>query len=216
MPQLSQNHSAGRDEILRAATDLFAESGFDAVSMNSIAVRAGTSKANVFHHFGSKDALYLAVMRDACGRFETSIDVFEGDREDFGQRLAEFVREDLAAMAAQSDFSHLILREILDSGPRRGQALATEVFDQAFGRIVKVLEEAQDRGEVASDVPAALAASMLIACNVFMFQSQHVLKHLPGVDFVDDPERYATLVGRVLFDGLRPRESGRDGEGDKE
>jgi len=216
LPQSPQNQSAGRDEILRAATDLFAESGFDAVSMKSIAVRAGTSKANVFHHFGSKDALYLAVMRDACGRFETSIDAFEGERRDFGQRLSEFVREDLATMAAQSDYSHLILREILDSGPCRGQALATEVFDQAFGRIVTVLEQGQARGEVTGDVPPALAASMLIACNVFMFQSQHVLKHLPGVDFVDDPERYAALVGRVLFDGLRPRENGCDGEGDNE
>lgn len=216
MPQSPQNHSAGRDEILRSATDLFAESGFDAVSMSSIAVRAGTSKANVFHHFGSKNALYLAVMRDACGRFETSIDAFEGERSDFGQRLSDFVREDLAAMAAQSDYSHLILREILDSGPCRGQALATEVFDQAFGRIVAVLERGQSDGEVTTSVPPALAASMLIACNVFMFQSQHVLKHLPGVDFVDDPERYAALVGRVLFDGLRPREAGRDGEGDNE
>ena len=216
MPQSSQNRRAGRDEILRAATDLFAESGFDAVSMNSIAVRAGTSKANVFHHFGSKDALYLAVMRDACGRFETSIDAFEGEGNDFAQRLSGFVREDLATMAAQSEYSHLILREILESGPCRGQALATEVFDQAFGRIVKVLEQGQTRGEVAADVPPALAASMVIACNVFMFQSQHVLKHLTGVDFVDDPERYAALVGRVLFDGLRPRDPGRDGEGDNE
>ncbi len=216
MSQSPQNHSAGRDEIFRAATDLFAESGFDAVSMNSIAVRARTSKANVFHHFGSKEALYLAVMRDACGRFETSIDVFEGESRDFSRRLSDYVREDLAAMSAQSDYSHLILREILDSGPCRGQALATEVFDQAFGRIVAVLERGQTRGEVAPDVPPALAASMLIACNVFMFQSQHVLKHLPGVDFVDDPERYAELVSRVLFDGLRPRKSGRDGEGDNE
>jgi TetR/AcrR family transcriptional regulator len=214
--QPPQNQSAGRDEILRAATDLFAESGFDAVSMNSIAVRAGTSKANVFHHFGSKDALYLAVMRDACGRFETSIDAFEGEDRDFAQRLSGFVREDLQAMAAQSDYSHLILREILDSGPRRGQALATEVFDQAFGRIVAVLEQAQARGEVSAEVPPALAASMLLACNVFMFQSQHVLKYLPGVDFVDDPERYAALVGRVLSDGLRPRDAGRGGEGDHE
>lgn len=216
MSQSPQSHSAGWDEILRAATDLFAESGYDAVSMNAIAVRAGTSKANVFHHFGSKDALYLEVMRGACGGFETSIGIFERGRHDFGQRLAEFVRADLAAMAAQSDFSHLILRGILDSGPCRGQALATEVFDHAFDRIVKVLEQGQDRGEVADDVPPALAASMLIACNVFMFQSQHVLKHLPGVDFVDDPERYAALVGRVLFDGLRPREPGCDGEGDNE
>ena len=213
MAQRAQNPTPGKDDILRAATDLFGEGGFDGVSINAIACRAGTSKANVFHHFGSKDELYLAVMRDACGRFAASIDALgEGGRA-FGERVGDFVREDLGTMRAQPDQSHLILREILESGPCRGRALASEVFDEQFGRIVALFREGQAAGEMAADVPPALAASMLIACNVFLFQSQHVLRHLPGVDFVDDPDRYAALVSRVLIDGLRPRDGGGQGRG---
>src|SRR3989304_9681542 len=52
--------------ILAAAEALFAKHGFDAVSMNAIAELANVSKANIFHHFSSKKALYLAVLRVAC------------------------------------------------------------------------------------------------------------------------------------------------------
>jgi TetR/AcrR family transcriptional regulator len=209
----AKNAAAGREDILRAATDLFGEAGFDAVSINAIARSAATSKANVFHHFGSKEQLYLAVMREACGQFAGVIDTLGEGGGGFGERVAAFVREDLATMRSQPDQSHLILREILESGPCRGRALAGEVFDEQFGRIVELFRDGQAAGEVAVDVPPALVASMLIACNVFLFQSQHVLRHLPGVDFVDDPDRYAALVSRVLFDGLRVREDGHGGRG---
>ena len=216
MPQSSQNPAAGKDEILQAATDLFAENGFDAVSVSSIACRAGTSKANVFHHFGNKDALYLAVMRDACARFASAVERLGDHTAGFDERVRGFVRDDLELMRSQPDRAHLILREVLESGPCRGRALASEVFDEQFTLIVNLFRAGQENGEVTREVPPALAASMLLACNTFMFQSQHVLRHLPGVDFVDDPERYAALVGRVLLDGLRAPGEGRAGEEDKE
>ncbi len=213
MSDPAQSTSAGRDDILQAATDLFGGSGFDAVSINAIARHAGTSKANVFHHFGSKEDLYLEVMRAACGQFAACVDALGEGGSDFAARIEAFVREDLGTMRAQPDQSHLILREILESGPCRGRALASEVFDEQFARIVALFREGRDAGELAGDVPPALAASILIACNVFLFQSQHVLRHLPGVDFVDDPDRYAALVSRVLIDGLRGRDRGRDSGG---
>lgn len=202
MSEHSQNPSAGRTEILAAATDLFAESGFDGVSINSIAARAGTSKANVFHHFGSKDALYLETMRSACGTFEPVLDRLHKGERTFNERLRQFVREDVEQMFTEPDRARLILREVLESGPSRGRELASEIFDEHFARLVEMFRDGQRAGVLTDEVPPALAASMAIACNVFLFQSQHVLRHLSGVDFVDDPERYAELVSRVLLEGL--------------
>ena len=54
------------ERILEAAESLFSERGFDAVSMSDIAAAAGVCKANVFHHFTSKNELYIAVLRNAC------------------------------------------------------------------------------------------------------------------------------------------------------
>lgn len=210
MPE-SEQSPAGKVEILSAATDLFAESGFDAVSISAIAQRAGTSKANVFHHFGSKDALYLAVMRDACSTFAEALDALGDETHAFGERLRRFLLRDLELMRADPDRAHLILREVLESGPSRGQALAGEVFDEHFARLVGLFRDGQARGAFRPDVPPALAASMMVACNVFLFQSQHVLRYLPGVDFVDDPQRYAAFVSDVLLDGLRYRDGGSAG-----
>lgn len=203
MPDGGQNNAAGRDEILSAATDMFAEAGFDAVSVSAIAQRAGTSKANVFHHFGSKEALYLHVMRTACGGFSEAFEALTEDSESFAGRLITFMRRDLELLHAQPDRAHLIMREVLESGPGRGRTLATEVFGDHFDQMVALFREGQAAGAFSREVTPEVAAIVLSACNVFMFQSQHVLRHLPGVDFVDDPERYAALVGSVLLDGVR-------------
>ncbi len=56
-----------RAAILADAMQLFASEGFGDTSMRDIANRVGVSKATLFHHFGSKDALLEAVLieRDA-------------------------------------------------------------------------------------------------------------------------------------------------------
>lgn len=47
--------------LLDAALTEFVEHGYDGASTAGIAERAGVAKALVFHHFESKDALFLAV-----------------------------------------------------------------------------------------------------------------------------------------------------------
>lgn len=205
MPEIPETAATGREEILAAATDLFGEAGFDAVSIAAIARRAGTSKANVFHHFGSKEGLYLEVMRAACKVFSRVLEDVHRDDGDFDERLRTLIRRDIEVMRANPDRSHLIMREVLESGESRGRALASEVFEDQFRELVALFEEGCSAGAFRSDVPAGLAATVMIACNVFLFQSQNVLRHLPGVDFVDDPDHYATLVSRVMLDGLRRR-----------
>jgi AcrR family transcriptional regulator len=56
---------ASRERILRAATELFAEHGYDATSTRSIAEAAGLNIATVAYHVGNKSELYREVMRRA-------------------------------------------------------------------------------------------------------------------------------------------------------
>jgi len=212
LPDAAQTPAPGCAEILAAATDLFGEAGFDAASISAIAQRAETSKANVFHHFGSKEALYLAVMRNACNEFAEAFAELDEPGVELQARLGAFMRRDIELMHERPDQAHLIMREVLESGPRRGRTLAGEVFQGHFTRIVALFAEGQRAGVVADDVPPAVAAVMTLACNVFLFQSKEVLHHMPGVDFAADPERYAALASRVLLDGVRRRDNGHEGE----
>ena len=46
-----------KEKIMEAAVDLFSEEGYDKVSINRIAEKAGVSKGGIFHHFESKYTL---------------------------------------------------------------------------------------------------------------------------------------------------------------
>ena len=52
-----------REAILSAARDAFAERGFDAASIRTIAAAAEVDPALVHHYFGTKDQLFLAAMQ---------------------------------------------------------------------------------------------------------------------------------------------------------
>ena len=86
------------NRILETASALFAKSGYDAVSMHAIAERAGVSKANVFHHFGSKQALYNATLNFVC---QKSIERVEASLQADGS-YAERLRKWLIADIVQS------------------------------------------------------------------------------------------------------------------
>ena len=63
-----------REAILDAAHRVFLEVGFGATSMDAIAVAAKVSKQTVYNHFGSKEELFAAMIRNVCDRMLT---VFE-------------------------------------------------------------------------------------------------------------------------------------------
>jgi AcrR family transcriptional regulator len=54
--------NASRAALLDAAAELFAEHGYDRTTVRDIAGRAGVNQALLFRYFGSKDALFAAVI----------------------------------------------------------------------------------------------------------------------------------------------------------
>ena len=53
----------GRERVLEASLDLFAERGVAGTSLQMIAERLGLTKAAVYHHFRTKDAIVVEVLR---------------------------------------------------------------------------------------------------------------------------------------------------------
>ena len=86
--RLSDKH----ESILAAATQAFRDEGFECTSMDRISELAGASKRTVYNHFGSKEALFQAVV---ARLFEESLTlkeaVWEPERP-LEDQLAEIVR----------------------------------------------------------------------------------------------------------------------------
>jgi AcrR family transcriptional regulator len=62
------------EQLLGVAQAIFAERGFRAPSMDEIAVRAGVTKPVLYDHFGSKDGLIAACIRQAGGQLLSDVD----------------------------------------------------------------------------------------------------------------------------------------------
>ncbi len=188
--------------ILAAAEELFGDHGYDAVSMHAIAARAGVSKANVFHHFSSKESLYLAVLRNACQESAERLHELGAETGPFEQRLASYASTMLDSMLEHGQVQRLILRELLTDGERRGQEFAEKVFGENFARLVAILRNGQTRGELRADLDAAMVATLLIGANVFFFEAREVLRHFRDVDFAADPRRYSAMLVDILLRGI--------------
>jgi AcrR family transcriptional regulator len=63
-----------REQILAAATEAFARSGFAATSLDEIATQAGITRVILYRHFDSKTELYQAVLDRMCARIQAHVE----------------------------------------------------------------------------------------------------------------------------------------------
>ena len=65
---LSPAQQLRQETILRAATEIFLDGGYEAASMSAIAARLGGSKGTLYNYFRSKEELFAAVIQHQCDR----------------------------------------------------------------------------------------------------------------------------------------------------
>ena len=68
-----------RETILRAAVEVFAEAGYRAGKVSDVAARVGVTEPVIFQNFGSKAALFAAVVERAAAEVRASLDELAAD-----------------------------------------------------------------------------------------------------------------------------------------
>lgn len=205
MPPSHTNETA--QNILAEAQRLFAERGFDGVSVNDVAIAAGVSKANIFHHFGSKQALYMAVLNDCLSDFGELIDHLQPERAPFEQRLQHFLQAYGSHLRQHPQSAQLVLRELLQDRSEFTEQLAEQSTDGHFKQLHALLREGQQSGEIREGVDVAALAVMMVGAVVFPFQVRSLLQRQPEAGFVDDSQQYSRLMADILVHGIATQES---------
>ncbi len=194
--------SSGRAAILAAAESLFAEHGFDGVSVNAVAQKAGVSKANVFHHFGSKDDLYVAVLNRVRSGFINHLLHLGGSADDTRRRLGQMAEAHLDNLLDNDALARLLLRESLEKSPGRSRELAQPLFEETFSHMVALVRAAQAKGDLRPGLNPAAAVMLLVAANMFFFQASDIVREFEGMEFAADADAFRTQVLEVLWTGL--------------
>jgi AcrR family transcriptional regulator len=129
---MSPRRSDTRQRIIEVALELFADKGYEKTALREIAERLGITKAALYYHFASKEALLIGIMESLVGQFD-----------------------ELVAWSASQPRSIETRREVLR---RLGELLAGEWA----GRWVRFTQENQptlrEHDELSGQMQARLAA----------------------------------------------------------
>jgi AcrR family transcriptional regulator len=105
----AKGDAAGRRaEMCRAAAQLFRDRGFDATSVSDVARALGLTKAGLYHHFESKEALLFEIMLFGLERVRDEVVIPVRGIPDPEERLRELiVRHARIATRGQGAVAHL-------------------------------------------------------------------------------------------------------------
>jgi len=197
-----EQQSAGEIAILDAAANLFSEQGYDRVSMRLIAEAAGVSKANIYHHFGSKEALYFAIMQASAHKLSALLENLAEGKGDFGQRLRVFAAAHLRHLFDNATTLRLVLREAFSGDEEKSRVMVEQVLGGIFKRMIAIFKAGQESGAVRSDLDPGLCAMLLMGGDLFYFQSHGLLKHMPEAGFAQDYGDYSREMMDVILNGM--------------
>lgn len=188
--------------ILAAAARLFAERGYDSVSIADIAGSARVSKANVFHHFHSKEGLYFEVMRKASVDQAIYAEGLTDRPGSFAEKVADFINFQMRWMFEDECRTWLLMRESAERGHSRARRLGQQVFQRNFTAVVQIFEEGRRRGEFSERVDPAAAAMLLFGATNLFFRSRDVLHEVREMHELNDPKVYAERVCALMLEGI--------------
>jgi AcrR family transcriptional regulator len=173
-----------RDEILKAALQLFANRGFHETSMSEVAREARVSKALIFWHFKTKEELFLAVLNKLL---EPYVIDFAEESENLDEReqikkliggYVNFVRENASSVS-------FFLRRFMN-----GEEMP-DIFTEQIRRLYDLYQALlTDRIRLAqqkalcsrSEPPAAMANFVLAALNGLLINLLFMSQMPPDLD----------------------------------
>jgi AcrR family transcriptional regulator len=128
-----------RNQILEAAAQLFAQSGYDGVSMRDIAKVVGVTQANLYYHFRDKAELIEATLAYVFESRAESLDAALAARDE--DPLGTFVHWFVQALTNDQVFARLLYRELWDGEQPRIDALSRTVLQKPFRSVVNAVAE---------------------------------------------------------------------------
>jgi TetR/AcrR family transcriptional regulator len=180
-----------KQRVLRAAAEEFAARGVLGARLESIARKVGIRRPSLLHHFGTREELYRAVVRDVFDTLARELVATLVAQGSFGDRVEATARRFEAVLAAQPTIAPLIVRELLD---RRG--FGARVLEREIVPLLKTLERVARRdakGSLRPGVPFR-AALVQVAGNLLLESATGELRRS-----IWGPGRHASRLARSLF-----------------
>jgi AcrR family transcriptional regulator len=163
---------ATRERILAAALEVFARKGYHRALVDDIVRASGTSKGAVYHHFPTKEALFLALVDEFAQRLALAVAAAIGSRHGALAKVEGALVAALDTFAENAPLARLILLEAVSLGAVY-EAKRSEVHGRFAGLIQGYLDEAVGEGSIDPIDTRVATLAWLGAVNEVVVQWLH-------------------------------------------
>jgi AcrR family transcriptional regulator len=200
--------SATAAALLSAARVLFARRGFDGASVRAITTRAGANLGSVTYHFGTKQALYEAVLEGVLSPLAARVEDAASREEPPLRRLEGVVRAFFDHLDENPDMPQLMLQEI--AAGKDPPLAVKRVLGQVSGVLAELVRSGQRAGEIRAGDPLLLALSCVYQ-PVHLTLVRRIARSVIGVDLTEPETRARVVDHAVAFTraALERRKDGR-------
>ncbi|HEX4757210.1 MAG TPA: TetR/AcrR family transcriptional regulator [Terracidiphilus sp.] len=165
-----------KERIFAAATRIFAERGFDGARVDQIAASARVNKQMLYHYFGSKDALFTAVLERAYRGIrgeEAALELTSLPADEAILRLVEFTWNHYLR---NPYFIRLLNSENqMEARHLKASPATREINASHIAVMRKLLRRGRHEGTVRSDLDPMQLNVSIAALGFFYLMNRHTL-----------------------------------------
>ncbi|MGH9677328.1 MAG: TetR/AcrR family transcriptional regulator, partial [Candidatus Acidiferrum sp.] len=152
--------ASAHKKVLESATQLFAENGLDATSVDAIAAASGVSKATIYNHWADKDALCLGVLQYVHELDAGPPEMDSGDLKADLKAFLKYENSGKKAAVIKKLTPHLIAYSARNEA--FGRAWKTRVMDRARTGLKMLLRRGMSRGIFPAMMDEDLGVALLL------------------------------------------------------
>jgi AcrR family transcriptional regulator len=196
-----------RQAIMKAATRLFADKGYQAASVRDIVARARVNQAAINYHFKGKDGLYIELLKTAFDKLteEAGFDAEKLKSLSREEALRSFVQQQLRPLLFRDELS-LYIRIFAWEGAHPSKVFLKFMTKNTVTYLTAAVDIVQRFLPPGTDRRVALCGAIWLIgqCSTFVRNrelfAQEPFKITPDSPFVDE---LADLISRLALGGLR-------------
>ena len=194
---------ARREQIVEAATRVFAQKGFRRATTREVAREAGISEGTIYNYFEDKDALLMAILQRLNETERRVEDFEEGMATDFEGFLRDYLSRRMSLIWENREVFRVVFSEMLVNAELR-ELYLRRVVEPTMRIAEENFRSRMERGEVRhTDAPLATRSVAGAVLGVL------VLGLLGDEEIGSRPDEVPDVLAGLLICGLGATEGGR-------
>lgn len=196
-----------RERLVEAARTAFARDGFDAASVRDITARAHANLGAITYHFGSKEALYHAVIERFATPVADQIAAIAAETGPPLERLAKCVRAFMEHIWQHPEMPRVMMREMASDRPLPEPV--ARVIRRNLESFTRIVGQGQADGTIRQGPPHLMGLS-IAGLPLFHALAAKAIRQVVGAD-PSDPAVRSMIADHIIANMKRALGTGEQG-----